>query len=359
MSIINDTLKALDKKQQQSSGTMSADAAAQLSQGTTTRTSSIRRTLYLLVGVGCISVISIGTAIVIKLTRHTTPTQKVISTKPTKSLSTAEALTEKPMPSSPATNPKTAEPFPNKFILTAATPKPAMSSAASLPSQVYQANKSHTNSSSDQSAFTNNQQPQPKKNHLLVQRDTQAITQQALEAVNANDNGRLQILTHRLLGNQDWEKMVKGVINHLTESNEYVAAERLLKNLSRYKPNSIPLRTITARLYIKEGNILKGINFLQERHVPIQKNTEYYALLAYAYLQESDYRDSVALYQQLVSIDSTQASWWMGLGVGYLSGGNKSMALKSFEEAFSHSKPHAPYRYFLKQKIASLQQEKA
>ena len=405
MSIINDTLKALEKKQKQPSGRMSADAAAQLGQTGKPKAHSTQRTLHILIGVACTFVISIGVAITYKLRHSPQQTAEIILPEPASQqitstqqhkntqrnrqqaskkitmtqaplvLATSNVSKLIPAPVPVSNDMKDTTQAANKGATTPIRTFKENQPMASKtkPSPVVEPEQNHATRSEAPAATSAEKPHAPDRNRPLANSkastavsvpvenpiNNETIVQHIIEAVDANDQGRLNVLCQKISRNRDWQLTVKRVTSKLMEASEYVAAERLLKIMRNHQPNNIALRTLTARLYIKEGNTLKGINFLQERRLPIQKNTEYYALLAYAYLQENDYTDSVGLYQQLVSIDSTQASWWMGLGVGYLSGGNKSMALKSFEEAFSHSKPHAPYRYFLKQKIASLQQEKA
>lgn len=174
------------------------------------------------------------------------------------------------------------------------------------------------------------------------------------EAVDAHDTARFKALVGHISQSKHQRQELAKVLTQLEEKSHFVAAEHVLAAFRRDHPSDLSLRLEQAHLYLHEGSTKKAVGFLKSIHPHIQEHANYYALLAYAYLKEKHYKDAVSLYQQLVSIDGSEATWWMGLGIAYLALEKPHDALESFEQASTHTEAHAPYRYFISQKIQLL-----
>jgi|GEM_PF-1797744 len=344
MSIINDTLKSLEGKRQQAMNASSlpgenADKAAHASpEYTLHQRSSTRRYLWAAMGVGVCALAAIAWVLV---THPTKTTHKLAMNTP----AATHAPVKKDEPSSPSAsaNEVTSTPVASTSTISAPIANKTEATVKLSPK---------TNPSPVSLVIPNETATNPPMTAAQAVSDLK-------EALDAHDSNRFNAVVNHIAAKKHWRKALAAVLTQLEEQSSFVAAEHLLHAFRKRMPTDVSLRMQLAHLYLDEGNSARAVSFLESSHMAVEEHTDYYALLAYALVKEKHYKQSIAMYQQLVSIDSSEPTWWMGLGVAYLYDGKPHEALESFKRAKAHTGKHAPYRYFLSQQIHTLSGDRA
>lgn len=109
----------------------------------------------------------------------------------------------------------------------------------------------------------------------------------------------------------------------------------LLEMLVSDHPQYLPGRTLLANLLLQQNNAKQALILLQKvnSQPPIQNNAEYYNLLADAYRQSGDLKSAIVVYRQLLSLNSTNGAWWVGLGMCFEALNQFSAATEAYQKA--------------------------
>lgn len=173
--------------------------------------------------------------------------------------------------------------------------------------------------------------------------------------VESHDLSHFREIVQRIYMHKDWQSELNAMVASMESDHNFVLAENVIDGFRRLDPASLFLKQMLAQIYVDEGNPDEASEFLSSFHPTMDQHVAYYSLLAFAYMKSKHFSKSSTLYEQLISINSSRAPWWMGLGVSYLHEGKLKEALTAFERSQSHAPPKAPYRFFLAKRIHELQ----
>ncbi|MDO9320492.1 MAG: tetratricopeptide repeat protein [Pseudomonas sp.] len=81
------------------------------------------------------------------------------------------------------------------------------------------------------------------------------------------------------------------------------------------QPRNSELRMLLARAQLQTGAMPAAVATLQQNPPPLATEPSYHALLAASYQQTQQWQQSAALYQQLVNLRPSQATWQLGLAI--------------------------------------------
>ena len=140
----------------------------------------------------------------------------------------------------------------------------------------------------------------------------------------------------------------------LREKGKFEEAKAVINAGIDNYPNEIPFILQLSSTYLGANEYEQSVQLLEKYTPDFDENPEYYALLAYSYLKVNRLRESVNLYKQLVIFDSTNAPWWIGLGIGYQNKSQRKLALEAFRHALRVSKDQATYKPFLEERITEM-----
>lgn len=88
-----------------------------------------------------------------------------------------------------------------------------------------------------------------------------------------------------------------------------------LPALLQANPRDSELRMLLARAQLQTGDMPAAVATLQQNPPPLATEPGYHALLAASYQQTQQWPQSAALYQQLVGLRPSQATWQLGLAI--------------------------------------------
>ncbi|BFM16972.1 hypothetical protein R50073_31550 [Maricurvus nonylphenolicus] len=185
---------------------------------------------------------------------------------------------------------------------------------------------------------------------------------------------------------QERDRLVASKSEQLISHEQYQAAEQLLSRFLEENPKSVESLTQLFAVYLRQNRLddaealinrsqhLPGFQFsymvaqvlikrqdlegalraLESQNPPLAEAPAYYALQAGLHHQRGQNDKAIKLYQSLINLEPTQASYWLGLAVSLDSLGLTDPTLTAFQKALQYSKPNDSYISYVKQRIAAL-----
>lgn len=136
------------------------------------------------------------------------------------------------------------------------------------------------------------------------------------------------------------------------QQNRLDDAETLI-NQAQHLPG-FQFSYMVAQVLIKRQDLAGALRALQSQQPPLASAPAYYALQAGLYHQRGENDKAVQLYQSLINLDGTQASYWLGLAVSLDSLGLTEPTLNAFRKTIQYSKPTDNYIPYVQRRIEAL-----
>lgn len=122
------------------------------------------------------------------------------------------------------------------------------------------------------------------------------------------------------------------------------------------RPRDSELRMLLARAQLQSGAMPAAVATLQQNPPPLVAEPGYHALLAASYQQTQQWQQSAALYQQLVNLRASQATWQLGLAIALEQLERPNDAAKHYSLALEGQGLDASSRSFAAERAAALQE---
>lgn len=101
-----------------------------------------------------------------------------------------------------------------------------------------------------------------------------------------------------------------------------------------------------ARAALTQNQPQRAYELLRDNPPSLLSNTDYHAVLAAVEQQLGHYADANLRYQQLLSVDQNQSSWWLGLALSLEGEHRNKEALAAYRRAAQlNSLPEAAHQY--------------
>ncbi|MFT5782177.1 MAG: MSHA biogenesis protein MshN [Pseudomonas sp.] len=124
------------------------------------------------------------------------------------------------------------------------------------------------------------------------------------------------------------------------------------------RPQDSELRMLLARAQLQTGAMPAAVATLQQNSPPLAAEPSYHALLAASYQQTRQWQQSAALYQQLVNMRPSQATWQLGLAIALEQLENPDDAAKHYSLALEGQGLDISSRSFAAERAATLKVSK-
>ncbi|MBX9753254.1 MAG: tetratricopeptide repeat protein [Pseudomonadaceae bacterium] len=121
-------------------------------------------------------------------------------------------------------------------------------------------------------------------------------------------------------------------------------------------PRDSELRMLLARAQLQTGAMPAAVATLQQNSPPLATDPGYHALLAASYQQTQQWQPSAALYQQLVNLRPSQATWQLGLAIALEQLERPSEAAKHYSLALEGQGLDASSRSFAAERATALKE---
>ncbi|GLX77870.1 MSHA biogenesis protein MshN [Thalassotalea insulae] len=132
----------------------------------------------------------------------------------------------------------------------------------------------------------------------------------------------------------------------------YQAAHNLLSQGLALAPDDSEYRMMKARIYLSQGQKLAAVNTLKV--LAELENVEYQALLASNAQQLAQHDVAIQAYQLLVKLQPENGRWWLGLAVAYDSNSQFKQAVTAYHQVRDNSDISESARQFARQRLQQL-----
>jgi MSHA biogenesis protein MshN len=122
------------------------------------------------------------------------------------------------------------------------------------------------------------------------------------------------------------------------------------------QPRDSELRMLLARAQLQTGAMPAAVATLQQNPPPLAAEPGYHALLAASYQQIQQWQQSAALYQQLVNLRASQATWQLGLAIALEQLERPNDAAKHYSLALEGQGLDASSRSFAAERATALKE---
>ncbi|MGL5482986.1 MAG: tetratricopeptide repeat protein [Aeromonas veronii] len=185
---------------------------------------------------------------------------------------------------------------------------------------------------------------------LAALAERKATTAMAKGSLRDAQDNYYQVLAHDPY-NQGAREQLAGLLygeGRLTE------ARQLLEEGIRLDPQQADFRLLLARLAISEGQQQQALGWLSGYQPDLASNMDYYATWAGLTQELGQNADAAALYVKLLRQQPDQGRWWLGLGVAEDGQGHSQRALDAYRNALLHGNLGEASTNWLEQRIGQL-----
>lgn len=185
---------------------------------------------------------------------------------------------------------------------------------------------------------------------LAALAERKATTAMAKGSLRDAQDNYYQVLAHDPY-NQGAREQLAGLLygeGRLTE------ARQLLEEGIRLDPQQADFRLLLARLAISEGQQQQALGWLSGYQPDLASNMDYYATWAGLTQELGQNADAAALYVKLLRQQPDQGRWWLGLGVAEDGQGHSQRALDAYRNALLHDNLGEASTNWLEQRIGQL-----
>jgi hypothetical protein len=144
------------------------------------------------------------------------------------------------------------------------------------------------------------------------------------------------------------------LIKNALSNGQYTTAKGLLAEGLRQSPHDPALLTLMAQSLYLQGHTQDALAFLQQDSPKMGDYTDYYTLQAALLLKLGKNNAASDLYSQLLMIDSSQANWWLGLGLALEAEGQSSSAISAYQHVLNNPSITPDVRMFVMAKLRQL-----
>lgn len=172
-------------------------------------------------------------------------------------------------------------------------------------------------------------------------------------AASGQKDKAMQLLMDLMTRYPAYQKARESLVALLMENGYLYNAKKILADGLSQDPNYIPFIELKARLLINEGKSDSALHLLQRANPPIQNFPDYYSMMAALYQRQGNAVMAAKVYQQLLSIQSNKAVWWVGLAVALESQGRTTEAKEAYTRASASSGLNPTLTAFVQTRIES------
>lgn len=133
-------------------------------------------------------------------------------------------------------------------------------------------------------------------------------------------------------------------------------AEVLLRDGLKASPRPPAWAMVLARLEAERGDIIGGINTMQNHLDVGRQNGDYLALFAALLQKQGRHADAVEQYQAAINLGQGKAVWLMGQGISLRELGKREEARAAFQRALDSGGLSADLKLFVERQISALRQ---
>lgn len=178
----------------------------------------------------------------------------------------------------------------------------------------------------------------------------------ALTAIQENQDENAEQLLTRILA-----RFPRAIIARETLADLYLAQERFdsarqtIDEGLQFLPHAVTLNTLKARLLFEENHPKEALAVLKQFSPGVQKNPDFYGLMA-AILQSLGQRqEAAALYKVLVKVEPENSQYWLGYAIALEHEKNIKQAVTAYKAVTGHYDADPDVRVYAENRLKTLQ----
>ncbi len=200
-------------------------------------------------------------------------------------------------------------------------------------------------------------EPVQKVTKLLAQTPEQKDADQASAAWEAFQKGGVEVAIQNLealIATQATNARSRQVLAHIyIQQGLWKRAEALI---SESDMDQAAMRELKARILLARDKKTQALALLSMALPPIQEHVEYHALLAGLSQQLADHPRAVEKYTELLNIQPHEPKWWLGLGISLERLGQNQAAIKAYQRAVTGKTMNTQLVAYAKHRVSELVQ---
>jgi hypothetical protein len=196
-----------------------------------------------------------------------------------------------------------------------------------------------------------------------------APASQAVRVVRADKDQRIAGQAQALIGQSRFVQAESLLLSHLQDFPESDDSRMTLVDLYLLTENSTAARQqleqlanvpahqraqLRARIAMLDGELETALTALGSVNPGIAEAPDFHAYRAALYHKAAQYRQAADLYEQLLALRNTEATYWLGLAVSLDALKDRDGALRAFRHAHLYSPADAPSRAYVEERIRTL-----
>ena len=142
------------------------------------------------------------------------------------------------------------------------------------------------------------------------------IAERARSSISKGDiNGAEKQLSTFISANPNRAEQARGVLATLLLSKGDVqGSQGLVTKSLLIHPSNSTLKKLQARIWMSNGQTNRAVSLLSQQPPSINKDSEYYELMATALQQQGHPEKAAHVYYQLLQLNNDVPRWWIGMG---------------------------------------------
>lgn len=149
------------------------------------------------------------------------------------------------------------------------------------------------------------------------------------------------------------------LIEILLEQGDKTAVKEILSVGLELKPSHVNMAKIMAQILAEEGNNRLALLYLERALPDVNQDPEYHALVAALLQRESRHKEAIVFYRNVLSVNTGNGIWWMGLGISLEATGAGQQALAAYHRARQDNNISSQIASYLDGRINRLNQRRA
>lgn len=188
----------------------------------------------------------------------------------------------------------------------------------------------------------------------VMESASEQLYQHALDlALSGQNSEAISVLTQLVMSEPSNQKAREYLANLLMLHGKKMEAANLLDEGIRVSPEDSKLYEMKAKLLVEQGRVAEALLLLQKKSPQIENDPEYYAFIAALYQRQGKTDLAAKLYRKLLSLQSSNAKWWIGLGIALDALGDHTQAFDAFSNANSIGNLSPDLKDFLENRLGS------
>ncbi|MDR3477043.1 MAG: tetratricopeptide repeat protein [Gammaproteobacteria bacterium] len=168
----------------------------------------------------------------------------------------------------------------------------------------------------------------------VLESRTEQLYQEAIALASSGQSDEaIQALENLLATTPTYLSARKQLVTLLLLQGKNAEAHKTLDTGLKLQPNDPELTELAARLLVEDKKIDQAVRLLEKSAPSITQHADYHALMAALYERQGKNSLAANLYKQLLTLQPTNAKWWLGLGIALEGTGRQAESLEAFAKA--------------------------